>query len=118
MSVTMRKILVPVDGSENGERAVRTAIGFARDYHAELEVLRVVQCPSGVTTSSPRDGGAGSAILNERYDHAEVFLAANGKTLDIEVEARVLTGIREGFYQTQEVVEWLRGHGIKQFVRP
>src|SRR3989454_2409590 len=69
--VAIKKILVPVDGSENAERAVRTAIGFARDYHAELEVLRVVQCPSGVTTSSPRDGGAGSAILNERYDHAE-----------------------------------------------
>jgi EmrB/QacA subfamily drug resistance transporter len=71
MSVAMRKILVAVDGSENGERAARTAIGFARDYHAELEVLRVVQSPSGVTPSSPRAGGAGSAILNARYDYAE-----------------------------------------------
>jgi EmrB/QacA subfamily drug resistance transporter len=71
ISIAMRKILVAVDGSENGERAARTAIGFARDYHAELEVLRVVQSPSGVTPSSPRAGGAGSAILKERYDYAE-----------------------------------------------
>jgi EmrB/QacA subfamily drug resistance transporter len=71
ISVAMRKILVAVDGSENGERAARTAIGFARDYHAELIVLRVVQSPSGVTPSSPRAGGAGSAILKERYDYAE-----------------------------------------------
>ena len=71
ISVAMRKILVAVDGSENGERAARTAIGFARDYHAELDVLRVVQSPSAVTPSSPRAGGAGSAILKERYDYAE-----------------------------------------------
>jgi death-on-curing protein len=52
------------------------------------------------------------------YAAAKVFLEANGKTLNIEVEPRVLTGIREGFYQTKEVVEWLRGHGIRSFVRP
>ena len=71
MSLAMNKILVAVDGSENGERAARTAIGFARDYHAELDVLRVVQSPSAVTSSSPRVGGSGSGILKERYDYAE-----------------------------------------------
>ena len=71
MSLAMNKILVAVDGSANGERAARTAIGFARDYHAELDVLRVVQSPSAVTPSSPRGGGTGSGILKERYDYAE-----------------------------------------------
>lgn len=71
MSLAMNKILVAVDGSENGERAARTAIGFARDYHAELDVLRVVQSPSAVTPSSLRAGGSGSGILKERYDYAE-----------------------------------------------
>jgi prophage maintenance system killer protein len=52
------------------------------------------------------------------YAATKLFLEANGKTLDIEVEPRVLTGIREGFYQTREVVEWLKGHGIRAFVRP
>jgi nucleotide-binding universal stress UspA family protein/predicted MFS family arabinose efflux permease len=71
MSVAMRRILVAVDGSENGERAARTAIGFARDYRAQLDVLRVVSSPSGVAPSSFRAGGAGSAILKERYDYAD-----------------------------------------------
>jgi death on curing protein len=52
------------------------------------------------------------------YAATKLFLEANGKELDIEVEPRVLTGIREGFYQTKEVVGWLKGHGIRAFVRP
>ena len=52
------------------------------------------------------------------YAAAKLFLEANGKTLNIEVEPRVLTGVREGFYQTKEVVEWLKGNGIKSFIRP
>jgi death on curing protein len=52
------------------------------------------------------------------YASTKLFLEANGKTLNIEVEPKVLTGIREGFYQTKEVVEWLKGHGIRPFVRP
>jgi EmrB/QacA subfamily drug resistance transporter len=70
-SLAMNKILVAVDGSENGERAARAAIGFARDYRAELDVLRVVPSPSAVNPSSLRAGGSGSGILKERYDYAE-----------------------------------------------
>jgi len=70
-SLAMNKILVAVDGSENGARAARTAINFARDYHAELDILRVVQFPSAVTPVTPRAGGSGSGVLKERYDYAE-----------------------------------------------
>ena len=52
------------------------------------------------------------------YAATKLFLEANGKALDIQVEPRVLTGIREGFYSTNEVIEWLKGNGIKAFVRP
>ena len=37
--MAMNKILVAVDGSENGERAARTAISFAKDYSAQSDVL-------------------------------------------------------------------------------
>ena len=49
---------------------------------------------------------------------AKLFLGAKGKKPDIEVEPKVLTGIREGFHETREVVEWLKGNGIKAFIRP
>jgi death-on-curing protein len=52
------------------------------------------------------------------YAAAKLFLEANGKALNIEVEPKVLTGVREGFYQTKEVVEWLKGNGIRAFIRP
>lgn len=52
------------------------------------------------------------------YAAAKLFLEANGKELSIEVEPKVLTGIREGFYETREVVEWLKGNGVRAFVRP
>jgi len=70
-SVSMNKILVAVDGSANGERAAAAAIGFAKDYHAQLEVLRVINTPSGVTPTGPRAVGANSTILEARYDSAQ-----------------------------------------------
>jgi EmrB/QacA subfamily drug resistance transporter len=70
-SVSMSKILVAVDGSANGERAAAAAIGFAKHYHAQLEILRVVNTPSGVTPTGPRAVGANSTILEARYDSAE-----------------------------------------------
>ena len=52
------------------------------------------------------------------YAATKLFLEANGLSLNIEVEPKILTGVREGFYQTKEVAEWLKGHGIRAFVRP
>jgi prophage maintenance system killer protein len=52
------------------------------------------------------------------YAATKLFLEANGKTLEIDVDPRVLTGIREEFYQADEVAVWLRGNGIRPFVRP
>ena len=52
------------------------------------------------------------------YAAAKLFLEANGEGLNIEVEPKVLTGIREGFYETLEIAEWLKGNGIRTFLRP
>jgi len=51
------------------------------------------------------------------YAAAKLFLEANGKTMEVEHDPRVLTGVREGFYSTEEVVEWLKGNGIREFRR-
>jgi prophage maintenance system killer protein len=52
------------------------------------------------------------------YAAMEAFLEANGKRPAIQVDPEVLTGVREGLYQTREIVEWLKSHGIRPFVRP
>jgi len=51
------------------------------------------------------------------YVAAKLFLEANGKGMGDDFEASVLTGIREGFYAAEEVVEWLKGNGIREFRR-
>ena len=67
---TLRKILVAVDGSQNGERAVEKAIQFAKDYAAELIVLRVVKTPMSYLPATPT-GSGGPAVIREYYDSAQ-----------------------------------------------
>jgi len=51
------------------------------------------------------------------YTATKLFLEANGELLKADPDPRVLIGIREGFYRTEEVVAWLKGNGIKEFGR-
>jgi EmrB/QacA subfamily drug resistance transporter len=67
-AMTIGKILVAVDGSENGYRAAETAMKLAKDYQAELVFLRVVTTSKAMT---PGNRGAGSDILKESYDSAQ-----------------------------------------------
>jgi EmrB/QacA subfamily drug resistance transporter len=65
----LRKILVAVDGSDNGAKAADTAIGFAKDYGAELIVLRVVKTPTSFVPATPTAGG-GASIMREYLQDA------------------------------------------------
>jgi nucleotide-binding universal stress UspA family protein len=67
---SLRKILVAVDGSENGARAAESATRFAKDYGAELIVLRVVKTPTSYTPATPSASG-GAYIMREYMQRAE-----------------------------------------------
>lgn len=47
----------------------------------------------------------------------EAFLKANGEELRIEFNAKILIGIREGFYTDFEIKEWLHGNAVREFKR-
>jgi EmrB/QacA subfamily drug resistance transporter len=66
----LRKILVAVDGSDDAAKAAETAIGFAKDYGAELIVLRVVKTPTSFTPATPTASG-GASIMREYLQHAQ-----------------------------------------------
>jgi nucleotide-binding universal stress UspA family protein len=68
----VRKILVPLDGSEGSEKALAVASTVARLTDAELGLLRVVQLPvlPHATSDVVLAGPEGSQV-----DHAESYLA-------------------------------------------
>ena len=66
----LRKILVAVDGSDNAARAVEAATRFAKDYGAELIVLRVVKTPTSFASATPT-AGVGANIFRDYLQHAQ-----------------------------------------------
>jgi len=50
-SLTWKKILVGVDGSEHAERALKQAIQIAKRFSAEITVVNVYHSPLGQETS-------------------------------------------------------------------
>ena len=73
--LTLSRILLPVDFSEPGAGAARTAIGLARHFDAELTMLHVnelyAQIPSGVP--GPIDTGWITALEANRRRELEAY---------------------------------------------
>jgi Major Facilitator Superfamily/Universal stress protein family len=68
LELGIRRVLVAVDGSENEDRAAQTAIKMAKDYRAELIILRVITVPTALTPAVQRAGT--SSILEAFYEYA------------------------------------------------
>jgi EmrB/QacA subfamily drug resistance transporter len=86
------KILVAVDGSENGHRAALTAMKLAKDYGAELLVLRVVNAPTALTPTGQR--GQTSAIIQQFYDYAQKDATDYVDSLVAEAEGSGVVSVR------------------------
>lgn len=70
MSFQIRKILVPVDGSPNAQRAAEFAINLAKDYKAEILFLNVVPAPK-FSYGSTAVLGTPTLGLDAYYENAE-----------------------------------------------
>lgn len=86
--LTLKKILVPTDGSGNAKRAVQTATDLARKYNAELIVAHVVA--QFVPVYSPVGASSWSMDYSAYYD-------------DLEKEGRKLIN---------QIVEEAKSHGV------
>lgn len=58
-----------------------------------------------------------SANRRTAYIATKLFLELNGKPMVVAHDPKVLVGIRERFYSDAEVKSWLKGDGIRPFVR-
>lgn len=58
-----------------------------------------------------------SANKRTAYAVTRLFLEANGRKMRNIEEPRILIGIREGFYNSEEIANWLKGNAIREFIR-
>lgn len=58
-----------------------------------------------------------SGVRRTAYAVTISFLMSNGEQTHTIHDPRILSGIRERFYTTQEVKEWLKGNEIRKFTR-
>jgi len=65
-----KKILVPTDGSENANRAVKTAIELAKKYDAELTII-TVSARDKLALQLASDFPAPSPSLQQYYDEMD-----------------------------------------------
>ncbi len=87
--MAFKKILVPIDGSENSEHALESVTGLAEKLSAEIVLLAVTGSHADFDIgdgSAPRDD-AGSA--NRYLDHKAEPLRARGLSVSTEVEAGI-----------------------------
>jgi len=59
----------------------------------------------------------GSANRRTAYQVASDFLTDNGAKMRAQYQKGVMMGVRERFYIQDEVREWLKGNGIREFRR-
>ena len=113
-SILPKRILVPVDGSENAARAASVAIEYARKFEAEVFVIHVIAIPAH--TLAEVEGGIGGLDSSESRQY---FASArqNAKAIVDEVvksaEAKNVkaTGIIQEY--SFSVVETIVDHAAK-----
>ena len=90
MQLPIRRILAPIDGSKNALAALQVAVTLAKDYHAELIILRVLQVHSALN-SVAAVANAPIAGVQQSYEYEE----KNAKMmLDDRVEFAKRHGIK------------------------
>jgi nucleotide-binding universal stress UspA family protein len=110
-SLTMRRILVPLDGTPYSEQALSYAVEIARLYECELHLVRVVDTPSayGILSRNMETAITGD-ILDEiiagMRSEVDAYLEAKSREL-AEQRINVTTRALEG-YPGQTLVDYER----------
>ncbi|BBD72609.1 universal stress protein A [Sulfodiicoccus acidiphilus] len=103
VSFWLRKVLVPVDGSENGFRALELAVDFAKRYGSKITVVHV----KGEGTDEVRKSV--QSKLERKVDYEFKLLEAG---TDSSVPNEILKELYDGSYDA--VILGARGTSINQ----
>lgn len=97
----IKKILVPIDGSEQANRALEFALDLAQKYSAEILILTVVEHPNDVTYA---------AVLGKGYFqkaqafHEKILTEAVEKAKKAVPRLTITSKLAEG-YPTDRIIE-------------
>ncbi len=96
----IKKILVPVDGSEHANRALNFALDLAQKYSAEILVLTVVQYP--ILSEVPLDVAEYYKIIKSSYELilSEALEKAKIATPNLNVTSKLMEG-----YPADKIIE-------------
>lgn len=117
-TLVLRSILVPLDGSEYGEKALEYAAELARAFDSTIHLLRVVDTPSAYAMFSRHmEAAATGEVLNEIIEsmrrEAKEYLTSKAQELEAEGFSIVVKTV-DG-YPGESVIEHER-HGHFQLV--
>src|SRR5512146_32666 len=103
-----QNILVPVDGSDTAERALREAIQLARSLSSRIRVIHVVNSTPWIAQGAP---GVIEELLSQVRSTAEPIVheaKATVRSADIEVDDRIIEAIgeRAGEIIVAEANDW------------
>jgi nucleotide-binding universal stress UspA family protein len=95
IATILRTILVAVDGSENGDRALSVAIFLARDYGSKLVIAHVIDAAAAEAPYSAGFSSGGSLVVRELEVVAQDLLArgaASAERAGVPVTTQSLNG--------------------------
>jgi len=76
MKIAIKKVLCPVDFSENAGHALDYAIAFATVHHAELRIMHVMQLPWLAVPTDPMAPEFSAEVMNDYADSCKRQLDA------------------------------------------
>jgi len=106
----MKKILVPIDGSDYSMKAIEKAKEIAKPFGAEVELLHVLHTTGHFVTTSSSSESVLSEIERQLKIHSEESLEeakAAFKDTGISVTATTLDG-----YPPDVIVDYAQEHGF------
>ena len=99
---TIKKILVPIDGSKNSLRGLDVAIGLARQCDAVIVGLNVIKVPPGIVLNKKKLESGSIKAVEMLMDAAKTKAARHG----IQLNYKIIKGADPGY----DIVQYSKKH--------
>ncbi|MBO0888445.1 hypothetical protein J2P12_05025 [Candidatus Bathyarchaeota archaeon] len=116
---TNRRVLREIRVKKADQHQVLSKSSLAAALHkAKAEEGDIYTKAVILLTELVRGHAFASGVRRTGYVATLSFLRANGERPHVIHDAKILTGVREGFYTMDEIKSWLKGNAIRKFTRP